>query len=49
MKKRLKILIGMAVLSSGIIGLLVGPYFILTIASLISIPSGLSLIISAVI
>ena len=49
LEKKFKIIIGIAILSSGIVGLLMGVSFILAIISLITIPSGISLIISALI
>ena len=49
LEKKFKIIIGITILSLGIVGLLMGVSFILALISLITIPSGISLIISALI
>ena len=48
LEKKPKIIIGIGILLLGIIGLLIGTSFVLSIISLIIIPSGISLIISAI-
>ena len=48
LKKNSKIIVGIGMVLFGIIGMFMQPSLILSISSLISVPSGMSLIISAV-